>query len=428
MINDEYIIKKFIGGNKLKMVRKDLFSSMNEEEKAYLLNRYSDSFSLDETIKRIYLNIKEHPRCPVCGNFVNYIGSFKHMYHHYCSRKCTVNDEKIKEKIKRTCIERYGAESYSKSEQYRSNLTEYEKKFKESMVNKYGVEYASQSPLIRQKIKNVCLIRYGVTNGGGSKESLDKIRKTCKDRYGVDVYLKSDDFHSKRKEGMIRKYGVLIPLQNNKIKEKAIDTCKSKYGVRNVLQLKENQQKRKETLISRYGVEYTLQNKELRERATNGVIDKYGVDTYFKSQEYKEKIPIYLEKIYETKRKNHTFNTSKPEEELYLYIKEKFPDVKRQYRDKERYPWHCDFYIPCLDYFIELQGHWSHDNHPYDSHNIEDQNKVKEWKSKHTRFYDLAIRTWTIRDVEKRECAKKHNLNFKEVWTLEEGKKFIDEL
>lgn len=37
-----------------------------------------------------------------------------------------------------------------------------------------------------------------------------------------------------------------------------------------------------------------------------------------------------------------------------------------------------------------------------------------------------AITIWTIKDPEKRDCAKHNHLNFKEIWTLEEGKKFID--
>lgn len=138
--------------------------------------------------------------------------------------------------------------------------------------------------------------------------------------------------------------------------------------------------------------------------------------------------PKVREKSNNTKRRNNTFNTSKIEDELYLYIKEKFPEVKRQYKDKERYPFLCDFYIPSLDYFIELQGHWTHNDHPYDKDSMEDQKKVKEWKSKHTRYYDNAIRCWTISDVKKRETARNNNINYKEIWSLNEGKNFVDSL
>ena len=37
-----------------------------------------------------------------------------------------------------------------------------------------------------------------------------------------------------------------------------------------------------------------------------------------------------------------------------------------------------------------------------------------------------AITIWTIKDPEKRDCAKRNHLNFKEIWDLYEGKEFID--
>ena len=60
---------------------------------------------------------------------------------------------------------------------------------------------------------------------------------------------------------------------------------------------------------------------------------------------------------------------------------------------------------------------WTHGKHAYN----------KE-KAKNSDFYKCAIKTWTIYDVNKRETAKRNNLNFKEVWSLKEGKEFIDDL
>ena len=37
-----------------------------------------------------------------------------------------------------------------------------------------------------------------------------------------------------------------------------------------------------------------------------------------------------------------------------------------------------------------------------------------------------AITIWTIKDPEKRDCAQRNHLNFKEVWDLYERKEFID--
>ena len=116
---------------------------------------------------------------------------------------------------------------------------------------------------------------------------------------------------------------------------------------------------------------------------------------------------------------------------MYLYINEKFPSVIRQYKDKERYPYCCDFYIPELDYFIELNGNWTHCKHPYNIDSIEDKKILEFWNTKSLeghKYYLNAIKTWTIYDVNKRNKAKENNLNFKEVWSLEEGKEFIDGL
>ena len=185
---------------------------------------------------------------------------------------------------------------------------------------------------------------------------------------------------------------------------------------------------RKKTLKEKYNVENSFQLDISKQKIKESNLKKYGIYPYSKTTEFKnfmkENNSWINEKRNNTKRKNHSFNISKPEEELFLYIKSKFPTVKRQYHCK-RYPYNCDFYIPELDYFIELQGYYTHNTHPYNPNSILDQVLVERYKER----YGLkcqAITIWTIKDPEKRDCAKRNNLNFKEVWSLEEGKTFID--
>lgn len=241
------------------------------------------------------------------------------------------------------------------------------------------------------------------------KQWFENQRKHNKEKYGIEnnfdlPWLKKDRIRAKIRQTCLRKYGVECNLGAEIVKNKIKETFQEKYGVDNPLSLKENRNKGKEKIIK-----------------------KYGVDNPYKIPDVINRIK---EKSYITKKVNHTFNTSKPEEELYLYTKEKFPDIKRQYKDKERYPFCCDFYIPSLDLFLELNGMWTHGGHPYDFNSIEDQEKLNEWREKsvNSKFYESAVITWSIRDVKKREFAKNNNLYFKEVWSLEEGKKFIDSL
>lgn len=241
------------------------------------------------------------------------------------------------------------------------NVPEYVVKRK---CQKFGIKKSSD--LHVQNIRKACLEKYGVINGGGAPEILEKIKETNRKKFGSDWYLQTDDYKRKTKETL------------------------EQYGVTNVFQLKEVKDKIKQTNLERYGVEYNMQNKEVR-----------------------NKVDI-------TKRKNSTFNTSKPEQEIKRLLEEKFSDVQYQYKS-EKYPFNCDFYIPELDLYIEFQGTWTHGKHPF-SESVEDLETLDKWKTESitSEFYKNAIEVWTIKDVEKRKIALQNNINLLEFFTIDE--------
>lgn len=132
-----------------------------------------------------------------------------------------------------------------------------------------------------------------------------------------------------------------------------------------------------------------------------------------------DKLKIKLTKEYITRKKNNSFNKSKVEEDLYtqLLIENKDKTIYRQYKD-DRYPYYCDFYILEDDLFIELNNHWTHGGKPYNPTDIDCQKQLQEWqeKAKTSKFFENAIQTWTVRDVQKQKCAKEHNLNYKVIY------------
>ena len=134
----------------------------------------------------------------------------------------------------------------------------------------------------------------------------------------------------------------------------------------------------------------------------------------------KEQLKIKLSKEYITKKRNNSFNKSKVEENFYKQLLElnKTKTIYRQYKDDNRYPYYCDFYIKEDDLFIELNVHWTHGGRPYDPLNSFCQKQLLEWqqKAKTSQFYKNAIDIWTKRDVEKQLCAKEHNLNYKVIY------------
>lgn len=88
----------------------------------------------------------------------------------------------------------------------------------------------------------------------------------------------------------------------------------------------------------------------------------------------------------------------------------------RQYKSSQ-YPFACDFYLTDYDTYIEIQGLWTHGGHPFDKNNQNDIDKLNFWKSKKSEYYKDAIKTWTIRDVQKRNIAKNNNLNYYEFFS-----------
>ena len=269
-----------------------------------------------------------------------------------------------------------------------------------------SIKCARNNTEVQEKYKKTCLLKYGTDNPSKNKTIKDKkinthIKQTNQIKYGVDYLLESKEIHEKIKQTNLDKYGVDNLIKNKEFNKYLHEIIKKKYGGcgfgSELLKSKIY-----ETFYKKYGTYNIMDNKEI------------------------------LNKIFNSRKQNHTLNTSKFEELMYHLIKEKFPNVKRQYKDKKRYPWHCDFYIPELDYFIEIHGHWSHGKHPFDPNSNEDKILLEKWKKKYNNgehpYYERAITGWTIGDVMKRNRAKKENLNFKEIWNLEDGENFIKSL
>ena len=423
IVKEEFKAKRYVyNPNTLRRYTFRIEGKYNKDIYEYLINRYNDSDSLKETLFRIYNGIEEHPKCPTCGKPL----VFKGIFFKFCSNICAQSSDEIKQKIKQTCLEKYGVDNYNKTK-------ESKEKIKQTCLEKYGVEYFWQSDECKEKIKQTCLEKYGVDSPLKSEKIRNKGKQTCLEKYGVDNPAKLEENKEKVKQTCLKKYGTISTTQCKEIRDKIKQTCLEKYGVDNPAKLEENKEKVKQTCLKKYGGLAPICDPDIKNQIKQTCLEKYGVDNYGKSLKHKINMSTIMssdemqEHRYNVMTKNHSFNTSKPEEELYLYIKEKFPSVKRQYKDKLRYPYNCDFYIPELDYFIELQGYYTHNTHPYNPNSISDQVLVERYKERYGPKCQ-AITIWTLKDPEKRDCAKRNNLNFKEIWNLEEGKKFIDNL
>jgi len=297
----------------------------------YLLHKvYKDSVSIEETLKRMQLNIDIKPLCPICHKPVNFIGKKSKMFSKYCSTSCRAKDPKNYEK----------------------------------WVN------------------------------GQKKFNMDN--------YGVKYNFQRNDIKNKRKETLIEHYGTTKLYSIPSIKEKIDKSIKDK-------------------------------KEEIRNNHNKVLKEKYNVNSFGQLLT----LPEIQEKINNTKKKNGTYKKSNTEDQSYELLKEKFEDVKRQYRS-DLYPFNCDFYIPSLDIYIECNYSQFHCSHPFNDKDDNDLKILEELKEKANNSirkqegkksqYDNMIYTWTDLDVRKRNIAKQNNLNYLEFWDIKELKKWINEL
>ena len=346
----------------------------------------SEKTPVYEIYYRLKNNLKKRPVCIICGKPVKYTSGH---YAKFCSKECQYSDlgKKITKDIKiKSNLEKYGVEHTSQLKEVTDKRTksradhvnEIQQHVRESLYKKYGAYDVMHIPHILQKIKN--------TN--------------------------------------LKKFGVEFPLQqlkkeNSEIYQKISQTCINKFGVDSPLKNKEVREKIKQTNIQKYGVDNPLKNKEIREKIKQTNIQKYGVDNPLKNKEIWKKSQDNRQISSKSKLENNFLN--------YLKLKYESDDIITQYKSKE-YPYYCDFYIKSINLYIEIQGHWTHNDHPFDINNLNDQLIMDIWRTKSLsdKYYKNALNTWTIKDVEKRNTAIQNNLNYLEIFGKTDLNKYID--
>ena len=410
MVTDQIILDYFIKSNGHINVQR--LTNISEEYKEYLDNRYTDSQSLRETIKRIQYNIEVRPVCVICGNPVKFLNGKKNqLFNKTCCKehanmldgitvKKVLKDiysdvnkkQEINNKIRETCLLKYGDEHYSNRI-----------KAKETCLQRYGVTSPLKSEIFKQKSKETCLQRYGVEYTGQIPEKIEKTHKVCLEKYGVDSVFKVQKFRNQ-----------------------SLDTCIKKYA---------SDEDDINSIVNIGQLKY------VKDKIKNTCLEKYGVENPMQTQYYKNLISSILssneiqEKIYNTKLLNNSFNISYQEDVCFDLLKEKYSDCIRQYKS-ELYPFNCDFYIPSLDLYIEYNGSHYHHYHPFDINDDNDINELNRLKEKAENSnahkngkksqYDNIIYTWTILDLKKRNIAQQNNLNYIEFWNINEVKEWIN--
>lgn len=190
--HDKLLVNLFIlkNNNRIRYKFHNVMESDNYPNiKNYILNRYKDSLSPQETLRRIQYNIEIRPKCKKCGNDVIYIGKPDSvgLFKEFCCKSCansynatSANETKLEkygsvnneQKRKQTCLERYGDENYNNHEQtVQTNIERYggiapacNETVRKQINESFKRTYAARGDEIDKKKKQTNLERYGDEN------------------------------------------------------------------------------------------------------------------------------------------------------------------------------------------------------------------------------------------------------------------------
>lgn len=292
-----------------------------------------------------------------------------------------------------------------------------------------GEEFTDADRRARRSTMRAGMVaQYGTDNPFKLDSFQEKAAQTREERYGARYTLADGSVFAEeaRKKGRTTRYSrerytrVLTPDEIARRSARAAKTSRLRYGVDNFNQ----------TLSARAAQRRRAEQhgKEWAEKARQTSIERYGVPSPNMREESRREVSKRMssarvqQQSLATKKRNGTLATSSAEDAVYEllcdYTNQHGMTVVRQYRDEKCYPFAVDFYIPERDLFIELNGSWSHGGHWYESDREMDQKTVQTWlrKGKKSKYYRVALETWTKRDVRKREAARQAELNYVTLW------------
>ena len=166
------------------------------------------------------IDAKNHPL------FLNENNSAKDMFRGEIS-------EEEKQRVKETCINKYGVDNPSKFPEFKlkkietsirnwgyenpSQVPQIQEKKIETSIRNWGYENPNQSPLISQKKRETCLEKYGYEYALQVPEFVQQRKETCLEKYGYENVSSSDLIKGKKKKTLLENFGVDHPSKIKKI-------------------------------------------------------------------------------------------------------------------------------------------------------------------------------------------------------------------
>ena len=228
-----------------------------------------------------------------CSNRCKF-NDFKTGYYDFCSSKCSLSSEIHKEKVRQTCIKKYGVDCVFKDK-------EIKKKIKDTRLDKYGSmcsdeavqkakktkleKYGNEKYVNTEKIQQTKLERYG----DSGYHNVEKMQQTKLERYGDSGYHNVE----KMQQTKLERYGDSGYHNIEQMKQTNLE----RYGVEYAQNSDIIKEKIKCTNLKRYGNEYAIGSDTVRKKIVETSIDKYDDTNPYRGKLHRELIKKFPELI-----------------------------------------------------------------------------------------------------------------------------------
>ena len=240
--------------------------------------------------KFMFIGICKNEKCSNRCKF----NDFKTGYYDFCSSKCSLSSEIHKEKVRQTCIKKYGVDCVLKDK-------EIKKKIKDTRLDKYGSmcsdeavqkakktkleKYGNEKYVNTEKIQQTKLERYG----DSGYHNVEKMQQTKLERYGDSGYHNVE----KMQQTKLERYGDSGYHNIEQMKQTNLE----RYGVEYAQNSDIIKEKIKCTNLERYGNEYAIGSDTVRKKIVETSIDKYDDTNPYRGKLHSELIKKFPELI-----------------------------------------------------------------------------------------------------------------------------------
>lgn len=266
--------------------------------------------------------------CSQCNSKIERKGTDIERPRIYCSNSCL--NESQRSGVAKIAKEKYFMETYGVTNPYA--LPEVREKVKQTCLERYGYENISSHPDVKKK-KSECMKELCATT-----DRIERQKQTCLEKYGHTCYFATEKSREALKQYALDTYGVEHHMKSEVFKQEFKQAYFEKNGVENPLQLASVQEKIRQTCLDKYGVTNVYQRPDLVEKCMQAKINNRSHSTSKVEQDAYE---ILCQNFGDVEQQKVIF-----------------------YRESKNTYWVIDFYIPKYDTYVQFDGvYWHGTNH-----------------------------------------------------------------